>query len=383
MLSQQGWHATCFTHSFFKFLQEFFMFLRPVALAAAALASLSCAQAQTSNQLYGVVDLSFGSFQLSGTNVSADNKRISKVDGNQMVTSYIGFKGTEDLGDGLKAGFVLESFLRPDVGTTGRNDATATARADVFWGRAANLYLQGDFGKLTIGRQGNLPFGMVVSYNPFLAAFGLSPAVRLTYGRWGNDRGDSGWSNAINYDSPSLSGFTASAQVQLGESADDSEDTSYALGLKYSAGPFSVGGAWQNLRSAEAPKLDLTASQKQTFGLLGMSYDFGVAKLFGQFGQYKNTGYAGALRIKTTLFQLGASVPVTTSGKVLVSYGQSKEKPVEGGTTPDTRHSILTLAYDHYLSKRTDVYVAYMNDREHLTGFETGQSLVFGVRHAF
>ena len=119
------------------------MHFRPLAVAAAVLSLLPAAQAQSSLQLYGVVDLSFGSFQYSGTEGSTDNTRQSKVDGNQMVTSYIGFKGLEDLGGGLSAGFVIEAFLRPDTGAAGRNDTTSTARADPFWGRASNVYLKG------------------------------------------------------------------------------------------------------------------------------------------------------------------------------------------------------------------------------------------------
>jgi predicted porin len=361
------------------------MLIRPVHVAAMVATLASSAFAQSSNQIYGVVDLSLGSLQLSGTQGSADNKRVTKVDGNQMVTSFLGFKGVEDLGGSLKAGFALEAFLRPDTGASGRNDASGPVKADVFWGRAANVYLQGDLGKLTLGRQADLLFLQAVSYNPFAAAFGLSPTVRLTYhGKWGNDRGDSGWSNTIAYQMPTMAGFSATVQVQPGEASDGSEGTSYAVGGSYTAGPFSMAAGWQTIKSAEAPKPDLAAGQKHTFGLISASYDFGVAKVFGQFGAFKNTGYtANATKIKADLFQLGATVPVTSAGKVLVSFGQSKEKPVEGGTTASTRHSILTLAYDHWLSKRTDVYAAYMRDKEHLPGFKTGNSVVFGVRHAF
>ena len=71
------------------------------------------------------------------------------------------------------------------------------------------------------------------------------------------------------------------------------------------------------------------------------------------------------------------------SGKVLASFGQSKEKPVEGGTTPRTLHNIMTVAYDYAFSKRTDTYAAVMMDNEKLTGFKKGYSYVLGLRHAF
>lgn len=223
------------------------MSIRNFALSVLALSAAAAAQAQSSYNVYGVIDLSVGSMQLSGLPTAADNKRLTKVDGNNMTTSFLGFKGVEDLGGGLKAGFTLEAFLRPDTGAQGRSDANTTVTpnvpADNFWGRAANVYLQSDLGKLTIGRQGNLLFGQVASYNPFGGAFGLSPAVRLTFGAWGNDRGDSGWSNAITYSTPNLAGFTGSVSYQAGEDSTLNERNSYALAANYVNGPFAIGGA--------------------------------------------------------------------------------------------------------------------------------------------
>ena len=353
------------------------MSIRKFALSVLALSAAAAAQAQSSYNVYGVVDLSVGSMQLSGLPTSADNKRTTKVDGNNMTTSFLGFKGVEDLGGGLKAGFVLEAFMRPDTGAAGRFDN------DNFWGRAANVYLQNDLGKLTIGRQGNLLFGQVASYNPFGGAFGLSPAVRLTFGRWGNDRGDSGWSNAITYATPNLGGFTGAVSYQAGEDTTLNERNSYALSLNYANGPFAIGGAWQTVRSADAPKANLTEGQRQNFGLVSTSYDFGVVKLFGQYGEFTNSGYATNLRIDTKLYQLGASVPVTKTSKVMLSYGESKESPVEGGTTPVTKHRITSVGYDLNLSKRTDVYAVVMFDKEQFANYESGTSVVFGLRHAF
>jgi predicted porin len=357
-------------------------------LVLSSMGGVSSAMAQSSYTLYGVVDLSLGSFQSSGAEGSTANKHVTKVDGNQMVTSYIGLKGTEDLGGGLKAGFVMETFLRPDTGASGRNDlstsgGTTTKKADVFWGRASNVWLQSGLGKLVIGRQANLPFTQVVGFNPFGGAFGLSPAVRLTYGAWGNDKGDSGWSNAVTYVTPDLSGFTATVQTQAGEASDGSEGSSYGLGAAYTSGPLSVAGSWQTLRSASDPMLDFVAQRRQTFGLLNASYDAGFSKFFLQYGRIENHGFATTTRIDTSLYQVGAAVPVSSSGKVLASFGQSKEKPVEGGTTPVTLHNILTLAYDHWLSKRTDAYAAVMMDNEKVSGYKKGYSYVLGLRHAF
>lgn len=350
-----------------------------VPLAFATMGACASVHAQSSLQLYGVVDIAAGSFQSSGTEGSAANARLTKVDGNQMVTSFIGFKGVEDLGSGLKAGFVIESFLRPDTGESGRFGSV-----DPFWSRAANVWVQSSLGKITVGRQGTLLFVNTLSFNPLSSAFGLSPAIRLTFGSpWGNDKSDSGWSNALTYQTPNLSGFSGALQVQFGEDASKNERTSYAVSAGYVSGPFAIGGAWQTLRSAEAPKPSLTAGQTQNFGMLGVSYDAGFAKFFGQYGAFANKGFAGAASIDTRLYQVGAAVPVTKSGKLLASYGQSKEESATGGSTLDAKHAIFTLAYDHWLSKRTDVYAAYMLDDEKRSGFKKGHTYTVGVRHAF
>lgn len=343
----------------------------------AAMGACVSAHAQSSLNLYGVIDVGFGSYQVAGTKGSADNTRTTKVEGGQMITSFFGLRGMEDLGRGTKAGFVLESFLRPDVGASGRSNL------DVMWARSANVWLQNSLGKLTLGRQGSLLFGNTLSYNAFGSAFGLSPSIRLTFGKFGNDLSDSGWSNAVSYQTPNLAGFTGTVQVQFGEDAAKGERTSYAVGGTYSAGALSIGGAWQSAQSAEAPKGSFKAGEMQNFGMLGVSYDAGFAKFFGQYGAFANKGFAGANNIDTRLYQVGAAVPVTKSGKLLVSYGQSKEEAASGSTPADAKHAIFTVAYDHYLSKRTDVYAAFMLDDEDQTNFKKGYTYTVGVRHAF
>ncbi|WP_158622878.1 porin [Aquabacterium soli] len=346
-----------------------------LAAVALSLGAAGVAQAQSSVSAYGILDLSFGSFQYAGLDNSADNSSTTRVESGQMTTSFIGFKGTEDLGGGLKALFTLESFMRLDTGASGRSNT------DVFWARAANVGLSGGFGKAVIGRMDNFLYQQALAFNPFGGSFGFSPTIRLTYGKWGPDKGDSGWSNSIAYYTPNLSGFTAAVQVQPGESQTESTSTGVMAG--YANGPFAIGFGYQVAKSAEAPKADLNDGAKQTFGLLGASYDFGAVKLFGQYGQYKGSGFTGTTaatdNVKTKLYQLGLSVPVSADGKVLASYGsQTREL-----TTGDAKHEILTLGYDHFLSKRTDVYAVFMRDDDDRDGYKAGNTVAFGIRHRF
>jgi len=357
--------------------------LSPALLIMLGLAST--AQAENTLNMYGLLDLSFGSVE--NAHVEGVKARTTSVDSNRMTTSFIGFRGSEDLGGGLKAQFTLESFLRPDTGASGRYGSS-----DPMWTRNANVALVGSFGKVAVGRTMNLIYGQEIGFNPFGGSFGVSPIVRLTFGgNWINpsssfnpnvEKSDSGWSNTVAYYSPNLSGFTGTVVYQAGESADNAEGDSYAVGGTYVNGAFAATLGYQEVQSAEAPKVNFTKGQKQKFGLLGVSYDFGVVKAFGQYGQIKNDGFTSATYLSAgdiDLYQVGVSIPVTASGKILASYGQGKFKP--DASTGDIKHTIVAVGYDHNLSKRTDVYANYIYDDQ--TDMKSGNTYMVGIRHAF
>lgn len=119
-----------------------------VVLACGSLAALSlCAQAQTSVQVYGLVDTGV----VRVTNADAAGNSVTKVPSlTGSLPSRIGFKGTEDLGNGLQAFFVLENGLSLDTGSAGQGGR--------LFGRAANVGLKGAWGTLTLGRQINMTY---------------------------------------------------------------------------------------------------------------------------------------------------------------------------------------------------------------------------------
>lgn len=99
------------------------------------------AHAQSSVEVSGLVDVFAGSIKNSG-----DAGRKSVVDSGGLTTSWFGFKGTEDLGGGLKANFQLTSFIKVDAGSQGR------FANDTFFSRDANVSLSGSFGSVMLGR---------------------------------------------------------------------------------------------------------------------------------------------------------------------------------------------------------------------------------------
>ncbi|MBO9689710.1 porin [Roseateles chitosanitabidus] len=319
---------------------------------AAVLALSGNARAQSSVSLYGLVDVSVGSSKNPGA-VDA----VKNVESGKMSTSFIGFKGNEDLGDGLSAFFQLDAFLRADGGQSGRYNG------DAFWARNAFVGLRSkDWGDLKLGRNTTPLFVATLSFNPFGDSFGYSPSIRHIFTS-NTTTGDSGWSDSVLYTTPTMSGFSGTAFVAAGE-GQGGRNT--GLSAQYNAGgPFAASIVFQKVgKDGGATPVD---DSKTWLG--GLAYDLGVVKLFGQYGKVDNT----TRHVDYKIYELGGAVPVGP-GKILAQYGQIS--PSVGA-----RRKTFTVGYDHWLSKRTDVYAMAMSDK--LTGLSGGNSFSVGLRHRF
>ena len=116
-------------------------------VAAATLATLSAGAMAAQVQVYGVMDMGF-TYSHIRHHENADKFEMSN---NMYAGSRFGFKGTEDLGDGTKVGFILENGFVPDTGALG-------ADSNIF-NRESQLYLQGSWGQLGFGRVGAFSSG--------------------------------------------------------------------------------------------------------------------------------------------------------------------------------------------------------------------------------
>lgn len=323
---------------------------RNLARAALALgvAVSPLAHAQSTVSTYGLFDLSVGRFQAPGA------AAVKGVESGKMTTSYVGFRGTEDLGDGLSAVFFLEHFLRADTGSAGRFDG------DAFWARNAYVGLgRSSLGSVHVGRITTSLFVNTLRFSPFGDSFGFSPSIRHFFTS-GTVTGDSGWSDSVRYSSPSFGGASFTAHMAL---AEGNGGRNTGLSGQYGSGPLAVGAAWQKVRKGA------TVADTTTWQLSG-SYDVKVAKLFAQLGKVSND----TTRNKYDIVGLGASVPVGDLGKVLMQWGQIDPKTGAKRTT-------VSVGYDYNLSKRTDVYGVYMSDK--LSGLSAGNNYGVGVRHRF
>lgn len=341
---------------------------KPVALATAALCLPSVpAHAQSSVSLYGLLDLSAGQFQDAGA------PKVKKVQSGNMATSYFGFGGKEQLSSTLKAKFAIEGFLLADTGASGR------FTGDAFWARAAWVGLEGDFGSTTLGRTTNQYFVSTLIFNAFGDSFGYSPSIRqvlIPKPQMLPFLGDTGWSNSILYSSPNFGGLSINLQGALGEGSATTTGHSAGGNVLYFGGPVSATFAYQRVKHGvfgTLPAVITTGFKHQDSATVGVAYDAKVVKVFAQYALVKTEAAANT---ETDYLGLGVSAPVGP-GKVLAQYGAATaEFP-----TTKVKNKTLTLGYDHFLSKSTDVYAVYLNDR--LTGASNGNTYALGLRVKF
>lgn len=344
------------------------------ALAVTGLLATGAVQAQSSVQLYGLVDLSVGQFQNAGS------AKVKRLDSGNMSTSFFGFKGSEDLGGGLKAGFTLESFLLADSGGAGR-----VPGVDAFWARNANVSLSGGFGTLKLGRMGPPMFVSSLLFNSYGDSFGYSPTIRQYYnfphGAQSNNAalvGDSGWNNGIGYSTPGMGGLSANLLVAAGEGAATARGPNIGANLVYAAGPLALTLAWQKVEAQGTLGRGISAFpgfSSQDAVQFGGSYDLKFAKFFVQYGSIETKATA---KVETKIINVSATIPMGP-GAIQAAYGSSETTTAGVAGKPESE--MLTLGYGYKLSKRTDLYALYMSDK--YTGKSSGTTLAAGVRHTF
>ena len=310
--------------------------------------------------VYGLFDVAAGRFQAPGMT------RVLALESGAMEHSFIGIRGGDDLGGGLYARFGLETYVRLNAGTIGRTPA------DPFWGRAAYVGFQGQFGTSVLGRLPTPLYNVTRQFNPLDESYGFSPAIRQWY--QGTILGDSHWNNSVGYSSPEPdggSGWTWQIQYNAKDTAPGAQGNNVGGSLLYASGPLLVGGAFQRVRNG----LDAVPPgfAKQTAYQIGMSYETRLVRLYGQGGSVKTSATTG---VRTHLYQLGAAAPIGL-GFALASYGHAN---TETDMSSSLRRT-FSVGYDYFLSKNTDVYALAMNDR--VTGYSSANSVATGLRLRF
>ena len=381
--------------------------MKKTLAAVAVLGAFAGSALAADVQLYGVVDTGLRYTHFDGDAAAAGYDAVDKFEmkSGQQSGSRFGFKGTEDLGNGLTVGFILENQFNSDDGSL--------SDSDHFFRREASLFLEGGFGKIAMGRIGSINNG-VSSWAQFgmLSAFGTSWDYSAQMGTWAVGAGI--WDNMIAYQTPTFAGFTVYAQYGMGSNNNENESSSDrydALGAKYANGPLNLYLAVDSINYQTA---DLTAgvnaddiddSLTVTFG---GNYDFEVVKLFAgaqyydeakistAFGlldsaDYNAQTYAG--KFKGWSLGVSASIPAA-GGQVLVGAGYMDAEAADSQKAAKdaelTRWGV-SAGYDYPRSKRTNVYGILTYAQDSLDYTDTAAkdqdptvfAAMIGLRHKF
>jgi predicted porin len=341
-------------------------------LALAVLASFAgVAHAQSSVTIYGVLDMAIQT-ETKGGAAGA----VTALDSGEQSGSRLGFKGTEDLGGGLKAIFNVEMGIFADTGSS---------QGGLTFGRQAWVGLTGDFGTVKMGRQYTPQFYFFDMVDPFDLGFtsGSAGASTSTGGVFGF-LSNSAWrvNNSVSYQSNNMSGFSAMGLYGFGEVAgDNSANRSAGVSAQYAAGPVYVGAVYYKQN-------DITGNGTKSM-LVGGTYDFGVAKAAAAYSKDKSDNSVPLLsKVDQKGFMLGLTVPVTEADSILATVARSSYSLV----ATENKSTQLAIGFTHAMSKRTNLYGSVSrisNDRNvNAMGLAAGKGLTdrlvnVGVRHLF
>ena len=220
--------------------------MKKTFVAVAVLGAFASSAMAADVTLYGVIDTGLNYIHTNPAS-GASTSKFSMATG-QTAGNRFGLKGTEDLGDGWKVGFILENGFDADTGAFKTyKDPQGNETTTKLFGREASLNVSSDFGKLTFGRTGALSSGLTSTniVSGFMA-FGTGWSQTSEIGHFGlGDR--TRMDNTVTYQTPRFAGVRVSAQYSFqfagAESADNErKDKRYAgLGVDYANGPFTVG----------------------------------------------------------------------------------------------------------------------------------------------
>jgi len=342
--------------------------MKKLAILAALAAVSAGAMAQSNVTLFGVVDV-------NARYVKNGDEKMKSLAGNGLNTSRLGIRGTEDLGDGLKAGFWLESGINVDNGT--QSDSTR------FWNRRSTVSLYGSFGELRLGRDYTPTYLGYTDYDPFgdngVAASSKFDSSLGTVRDTGT-RAD----NQIIYLTPgNLGGFYGRAAVAAGEGTAGKKY--YGARAGWAAGPVDVSASYG--QTTVAP---LAGDDKFKTADVGASYDFGVVKAMGYYTQSKFASQ------KIASYSIGAIVPFGVSQiKAAYTHANASGTNAAGVNVDANDADQVAVGYIYNLSKRTAVYgtAAYVKNKGNATfavastptigAGDKSTGVELGLRHSF
>ena len=328
---------------------------RSLLVAALATLSAGAALAQSSVTVYGRL------------NETIERQRAKKTTTVKLVdsSSRIGFKGTEDLGGGMKANFIIEHGFAADTGT-----ASAT-----FWGRQSEV----NVGSSTLGtvRLGTFTSDAYYATADYVSMHNhdTGTSADALYAYYGRNR------NKIGYASPDLGGVTVLTSMSLKEATEAGRRNNYDLAVNYNGGPLQLGFGYEKA-DFKNPATG-TVGKRDQYGFRAL-YDLGGIILGGYYQRSKDNtvdNFAGAPLGTRNAYRLSAMY-VMDASEFHVNVGRASDykKLAKSSATQ------YTLGYNYNLSKRTKVYGFYTKVRDPAPTQPYGGtfgSVAAGIRHNF
>ena len=296
----------------------------------------SVASAQSSVTIWGVVDL-------SANYVKNGDTKTKTLQSNQLNSNRLGFRGVEDLGGGMKAGFWLEAGMNNENGGVGGGVGNVNgASTTTMFNRRSTVSLMGNWGEVRLGRDYDPSFWNTV-YFDVDGANGLGQGLNLISSLGSGANTVARANNTIGYFLPSnLGGIYGQAMVASSNGANNGQKY-YGGRLGYAAGPFDVAAAYGDTKIFGASDFKMMN--------VGGSWDFGVAKLYA----YWNRNTWGDA--KQNVYDVSVGVPAGP-GEIRGVVGYAKGS----GTSPasvdwsTSKAKLYSLEYVYNMSKRTALY---------------------------
>jgi predicted porin len=317
-----------------------------IVAAVSALAAGS-ALAQSSVTIYGRVNV-------TAERQDADGKKTYQLVNN---ASRIGFKGTEDLGGGLKANFILEHGFNLDTG--------ASSQGASFWKRQSEANLAGGFGMVRLGNFTSEAYYATADYVS-MHNHDTGPSSDALYAYVSRD------TNKIAYRAPEfVKGLSLEGAVSAGEGAAKTT-RSYDFAANYALGGLQLGaGAARN-------------NAQEQFAVRAL-YEFGSV-ILGGYVQRDKEGYnpLGAQGNKSfgnrTTYRLTGAYMLGSS-EFHLNFGSAGDYSKVNSSSAKQ----FTVGYNYNLSKRTKVYGYYTKVDDSTAKVYGGDfsSIAVGLRHNF
>lgn len=346
--------------------------MKKTLLAAALLAGFAgAAHAQSSVTLYGIVDVGVGGNKVE-TAAGKDDTRYGLMSGVQSGSRW-GLRGSEDLGNGLRANFQLESGF--DV-ANGRS-----LQGDRLFGRQAWGGLSGAWGEVRAGRQVTVAADYFAFTDPFGTGFQQAGAGS-TFSSNNTNRTD----NTLAYFSPRFSGFQAGVGYSFNQSggvaSNDEQNNLVSVGLKYANGPLGLALTYDRALLGDDTAWNTATDGHDPYNVqLGGTWDFNVVKAYAA-ASYTKHGYA-------------TDASNTFEGENIKSYLVGLSAPIGNGSLfgswqradfsdADNKRDIYSIGYTYNMSKRTNLYAYYSYaDEAFFDDQYESSAYAVGIRHRF